>query len=87
MSHDDKLKLASAMAQTSTSEAPAPQIQANGALVEDLAVRAEKDRLKAILDVSLDATMRERARIRAIVFRLLGNEWTANQLIEEIDRG
>lgn len=26
----------------------------------------------------------ERARIRAIVFRLLGNEWSANQLLEEI---
>lgn len=26
----------------------------------------------------------ERARIRAIVMRLMGNEWSANQLLEEI---
>ena len=32
----------------------------------------------------LAAPAAERARIRAIVFRLLGNEWSANQLLEEI---
>lgn len=41
----------------------------------------ERHRLIATVDA---VAARERARIRAIVMRLMGNEWSANQLLEEI---
>lgn len=39
------------------------------------------------LKAKAEGRAEERARIRAIVMRLMGNEWSANRLIEEIDRG
>lgn len=136
MTHDDKLKLASAMAQKSTEEAPAPEIQTNGDQPAQTGTHAPSSLISEInapvdlgqvhwfttnmlgrklsfgpsdyahcfgywftndrtsknpSEVNCPAcwpaaveVLTERARIRAIVMRLMGNEWSANQLLEEI---